>query len=317
MSSTSTSGRVLREPTIESTATQKATRFRFQNEEQKTFMIRMCCLYGDLYRQGTKEKFWKLVRAACMQEFNSKLGHPRQMVNTLMEQFEESIKYEDGVSGKPLLDTDFKQQCWKWKTDWLDREQNAGTTVKTEKEEEERRAVEQRQTMMSTLSDKPKYQAAKAAVDAYKANHDSKEDDWLSISSDATISDAEEPTAADTLKRPKKESKRQAKRQKTAEAKEKNRYIRDREHHMEESMANSQQAVLKCVNTMTNVFEKIFAPSSSMSITVPSIAQETEQRLETLEKRVEKMEKGVEETSAVTKKILEVVQGWKKESNSQ
>lgn len=285
----STPGRVL-ETAIDLTGSEKVSRFRFQNDQQRVFMIRTCILYGDMYHTPMlREKFWEQVRKTCIGEFNEQLGHCRQIVANIMKAFESTVKYEEGTSGVPILDTDLKQQCWNWKTNWIERVlsisrfhlsfllvlicfkdpalKKGTTTVKIEKEEERQRALELRQTMMKNMADKPKFQAAKAALDTFaQTQKNVSQDEWQDISSDDTVSEQEGTTTVGK-KRHKKSSKAAAKRERLEEIKEKNRHVRDREQHLEDSMSEDRKLVLETLKTVTAIAERAFpSPASTLSV---------------------------------------------------
>lgn len=85
-------------------------------------MIRACSNNGELYLQkGMREKFWEEVRLACIREFKRKMGHCRNFVKTIMEDFEADLVLEQASSGEPIPDTSLKQACWNWKTKWLEK----------------------------------------------------------------------------------------------------------------------------------------------------------------------------------------------------
>ncbi|RPA77543.1 hypothetical protein BJ508DRAFT_330044 [Ascobolus immersus RN42] len=240
----STPGRVLETPSDLSIQPTKMHRFRFRDDEQRVFMMRMCCLYGDMYlTPGMREKFW-----------------------------EQDLKKPEPV-------------------------------VKAEKEEERQRAIEHRQNIMSNMSDKPKFQAAKAALDSYAASNKGMDEcDWQSISSDGTVTDEEEPGDGKSAKRRKRPSKASLKKKKIEAVKEKNRHIRDREDHLEESMSQDRKLVLQTLQTVTAAVERVLPAS------INSSTGYLEQELGNLKKRVEKMEEQIAEANTTSKEMLGILQ---------
>ncbi|RPA86414.1 hypothetical protein BJ508DRAFT_321555 [Ascobolus immersus RN42] len=262
------------------------TRVRL-SEQDKTLLIRTCCEYGDLYLAKSKEDFWITVQTVMSHKLGKRIGNPRQTVSRMVKEFEAGVAYEKTTSGKPIFESDLKQALWIWKCEWIDREaheRSLSEEAQQARAKDKELAIAQRKAMLQTLTDKPSFQSAKAAIDEGKR-----------------------PNSAST------------KQEKIEELKAKRRRIRDREENFEELLENDNRKMTETLTTIARVADAVMAsitagnspvaPDNTGSTLLPTAHLEAQQlRVERIEQQVEVLQQESADTAARTREILLILE---------